>query len=82
MKGACYESWKKINVARKESGMTQSDLAEKIGVSFQAISSWERDEYLPDTDNIIKLAKELRVPTSRLIDEESRLQPQRSSITR
>lgn len=82
MKGACYESWKKINVARKESGMTQSDLAEKIGVSFQAISSWERDEYLPDTDNIIKLAKELRVPTSRLIDEESRENGQYSFVLR
>ena len=33
----------------KELGMTQQELAESLDVSFQAVSSWERDEYLPDT---------------------------------
>ena len=42
---------------RKQSGLSQEDLAEKIGVSRQAVSKWERAESSPDTDNLIALAK-------------------------
>ena len=34
--------------ARKKSGLTQEDVAEKLGVSRQTISKWETDETLPD----------------------------------
>ena len=34
----------KIADRRKELGMTQQDLVEKLDVSFQAVSSWEREE--------------------------------------
>lgn len=37
-----------IAIRRKQIGMTQQGLADKIGVSFQAVSSWEREEYLPE----------------------------------
>lgn len=36
---------------RKEKGFSQEQLAEKIGVSRQAVSKWERSEASPDTDN-------------------------------
>lgn len=42
---------------RKESGLSQEELAEKIGVSRQAVSKWERSEASPDTDNLIRLAE-------------------------
>lgn len=41
---------------RKEAGFSQEELAEKVGVSRQAISNWERGESSPDTDNLIMLA--------------------------
>ena len=41
---------------RKEKGYSQDDLAEKLGVSRQAISKWERGEATPDTNNLIALA--------------------------
>ena len=42
---------------RKESNLSQEELAEKTGVSRQAVSKWERAEASPDTDNLIKLAE-------------------------
>ncbi len=42
---------------RKQAGLSQEELAEKIGVSRQAVSKWERSEASPDTDNLIVLAE-------------------------
>ena len=42
---------------RKAHGYSQEELAEKLGVSRQAVSKWECAEASPDTDNLIELAK-------------------------
>lgn len=42
---------------RKKHNLSQEALAEKIGVSRQAVSKWERAEASPDTDNLILLAE-------------------------
>lgn len=42
--------------ARKKSGLSQEDVAEKLGVSRQTISKWETDETLPDIRQSKKLA--------------------------
>lgn len=42
---------------RKKNGLSQEELAEKLGISRQAVSKWERAEASPDTDNLICLAK-------------------------
>lgn len=46
----------KLARLRKEHGYSQEELAEKLGVSRQAVSKWERGESSPDTDNLIALA--------------------------
>ena len=52
---------------RKANGYSQEELAEKIGVSRQAISKWERSESSPDTDNLIALSKLYGVTIDELI---------------
>lgn len=42
---------------RKRMGISQEELASRIGVSRQAVSKWERAEASPDTDNLIELSK-------------------------
>lgn len=42
---------------RKKHNLSQEELANKIGVSRQAVSKWERAEASPDTDNLILLAE-------------------------
>lgn len=48
-----------IQTARKAKGMSQETLAEKIGVSRQALGKWEKDTALPGLDNLQALAAEL-----------------------
>jgi len=52
---------------RKEHGYSQDDLAEKLNVSRQAISKWERGEALPDTENLIELAKLYNISLDELV---------------
>lgn len=49
--------------------LTQEQLAEKLGVSFQAVSAWERDEYLPETENVLNLMKALDVSADAILDD-------------
>lgn len=42
---------------RKKNNLSQEELADKLGLSRQAVSKWERAEASPDTDNLICLAK-------------------------
>ena len=46
-----------IAALRKGKGLTQSELGERLGVSFQAVSKWERGEALPDIALLPDLAK-------------------------
>ena len=52
---------------RKASGLTQTQLAEKIGVSCQAISKWERCEAMPELDKLCLLSDELSVSVDDII---------------
>ena len=45
-----------LNSARKKSGLSQEEVAEKLGVSRQTISKWELDETLPDIQQAKRLA--------------------------
>lgn len=52
----------KIAKARKDKGLTQADLGDKMHVTFQAVSKWERGESVPDFQTICELAEVLGVP--------------------
>jgi len=58
---------KRIAAARKKLCLTQAEIAEKLGVSFQAVSQWERGETTPDIDKLPELAQLLRVTTDWLL---------------
>jgi transcriptional regulator with XRE-family HTH domain len=60
---------------RKKSGLSQEELAEKIGVSRQAVSKWERAEASPDTDNLILLAKLYSLSLDDLLSTEEPIEP-------
>lgn len=51
------ETANRLYELRKKNNLSQEELAEKLGVSRQAVSKWERSEASPDTDNLIALAK-------------------------
>ena len=53
---------------RKQHGYSQDELADKLNVSRQAISKWERSESSPDTDNLIALAKLYGVSLDELLN--------------
>lgn len=53
---------------RKKAGLSQEELADKLGVSRQAVSKWECAESSPDTDNLIALSKIYNVSLDELIN--------------
>jgi len=61
---------KKISMLRKEKGMTQDELAERLGVSPQAVSKWENDVSCPDIMLLPVIAKLLGTTTDELLSME------------
>ena len=59
---------------RKKNGLSQDQLAEKLGLSRQAISKWERAEASPDTDNLICLAKLYGISLDDLLNTDQSLE--------
>ena len=58
---------------RKEHNLSQEALAEKLGISRQAVSKWERAEASPDTDNLILLARLYGVSLDELLKTEDEI---------
>ena len=63
-KGKKMSIGQNIKDLREERKLTQEQVAESLGISFQAVSSWERDEYKPDTDKLIRLSELFDVSVS------------------
>lgn len=61
----------KIWVCRKKAGLSQEALAEKIGVSRQAISKWETGEAAPEITKLPLLARTFNVTADWLLDDEA-----------
>ena len=45
-----------LKAYRKKNGYTQDEIAEKLGVSRQAVAKWERGESVPDIESVVSLA--------------------------
>ncbi len=58
----------KLSSLRKQANLTQSDLADKLNVSRQAVTKWESDIGLPDLENVKKLASIFNVTIDELLD--------------
>ena len=61
-----------ISVLRKEKGMTQNDLAEKMNVTDKAVSKWERNLSCPDINSISKLANILETTVEELLNDKKK----------
>ena len=59
----------KIRYARKNCGLSQGQLAEKLCVSRSAIAKWETDKGMPDVENLKTLSRLLQVSVDSLLDD-------------
>lgn len=57
---------------RKNANMTQAELAEKLNVSRQAVSKWEKAVSIPDIENMLLLSKVFNVSLDELVDNKQK----------
>ena len=60
---------------RKQAGLTQSELAEKLNYSDKSVSKWERGEGIPDLLIVASLAKLFGVTVNDLLSEKKKIKP-------
>lgn len=72
----------RIQYLRKTKGISQEELAEKVGVSRQAVSKWESEQSMPDLEKIIAMSDFFEVTTDYLLkgrepakDQEQKIRP-------
>lgn len=58
---------------RKVKGLTQSQLGERLNISFQAVSKWERGETLPDVGILLDLSKVLETTVDHILNGGQRM---------
>jgi transcriptional regulator with XRE-family HTH domain len=59
-----------ISALRKQNGLTQKELAEKIGVTDKAVSRWETGKGFPDVSILKLLAEVLNVSITEIVNGE------------
>ena len=74
----------KLAEARKKQNLTQEQLAERLGVTRQAVSRWESDAAYPETDKIVRMAQILEVSCDYLLQDgvDEKGKPVASPVTR
>lgn len=65
----------KIRFFRLEKGLSQEKLSERLNISFQSVSRWERDEALPDVNMICRLADILNVSCDAILRDADHFAP-------
>ena len=75
-----------ISVLRKERGLTQEALGEKLGVTNKTVSRWENGNYMPDIELLVPLGEALGVSVNELLagerldDEQFRKQADKNLV--
>lgn len=64
----------KLSFLRKQRGMTQMELAEKLDISRQAVSRWEQGTSEPSAENLVNIGKVFDVSVDALVNENVQLQ--------
>ncbi len=64
MSGISFNNLKRLRIINN---LTQEDIAEKLGVTRQAVAKWERGETKPDIESCIKLADLYQMTVDRLL---------------
>ncbi|MDE7298237.1 MAG: helix-turn-helix domain-containing protein [Lachnospiraceae bacterium] len=64
---------KKIAELRKKANMTQMELADRLGISYQAVSNWERGNSMPDISKLPELASMFEITIDELLGERVQL---------
>ena len=62
-----------IALQRKQSGLTQAGLAEKLNYSDKAVSKWERGESMPDVLTLMQLAEQFDITVNELLEDPDQL---------
>lgn len=62
---------KQLKEVRKARGLTQAELAERVGVSLSTVKKWELDMNEPNSDKLIALALTLNVSTDYLFGRDT-----------
>lgn len=70
----------KLKQYRLREGLSQEQLAEKIGVSRQAITKWETKRGLPDVENMIILAELFKLTLDELVLDEVKKQEEKPAV--
>ncbi|MCM1181379.1 MAG: helix-turn-helix domain-containing protein [Clostridium sp.] len=70
----------KLKEIRKNEGLSQEQLAEKIGVSRQAITKWETGKGLPDVENMVIIAEIFKTTLDELLRDSATQQKQEPSV--
>ena len=60
----------KLKSIRKQAGMSQEQLAEKLGVSRQAVTKWEADAGIPDIENMMAVSALFGISIDELLSHE------------
>lgn len=64
----------KLKEARKQAGLSQEQLAEKLSVSRSAVAKWESGKGIPDVENLKGISKLLNISIDYLLDDENSLE--------
>ena len=64
------ELYEKLYELRRASGMSQEELAEKLGVTRQSVSKWEGAQSVPDMDKVVSMSRLFGVTTDYLLKDE------------
>ena len=60
---------KRMSVLRRKSGLSQTDLAERLGVTSQAVSKWECGNAVPDIDILLELSHLYKVTINEMLED-------------